>query len=1002
MKTKLLSLLVALFATTAIWAYDFIYNGLYYNITSKSDKTVGVTYHVYKNGDRAYTGRTSANIPTTISYDGTTYSVTSIGQDAFRDCTSLTSITIPNSVTSIGYGAFSGCTGFTSITIPNNVTEIDRYAFYGCTGLTSITIPNSVESIGNYAFRNCTGLTSIIVKGGNTIYDSRNNCNAIIETKSNTLIAGCQATIIPNSVTSIGKSAFYGCTGLISVTIPNSVTSIEYCAFEGCTGLTSIIIPENVISIGAGAFGYTGLNTVTWNAKFCEYVWDEFYYGVFNSSPITSFTFGESVQRIPAYLLRGLSHITSVVIPNNVLSIEKNAFEGCSELSSLVIGNGVTSIEKDAFAHCTKLTTVTIPNSVLSLSGFNGCTGLTSITIPNGVVNIEEYAFSHCTNLKFVSISTSVTSIRDNAFQGCTGLSSITIPDNVGYLSGFNECTSLSSITIPQGVTHIGNKAFEKCTGLTTITLPNKVTDIGNNAFSSCTGLTAIAIPNEVASIGNKAFSGCTGLTAISIPHSVTSIGYGVFYGCTNLHNIKVMAHKPPTCGNLELQSTDTCYVPCGTKDAYESVKWGGMSRFYEGTYRVSILPNDVNMGEKIVGEWMCTEDSITATPKRGYHFVRWSDGNTDNPRAVSLTSDTTFMAEFAQVYSGKCGDNLYWKYENGTLFITGTGDMYNYSPSHSPWALFTKQIQSVVCDKGVTSISNYAFQYCTLLNQVSLGDSLHIIGACAFAFCNSLSSICLPNNLPSIGFGAFSECTALGKVVLGKGLTSIEKSAFEKCNKLYDIYCYAIEPPTANTNSFSNYNVYLHVPCENLRNYQLDVLFGSFKYIECIGSDNVDSDGTIVVTPGNNEVEITWPSDGNADTYSILITKAGEEVCTLVFNSNGQLMRIAFSAPARNGAERHAPAAELTQNGYRFTVTGLDSGTKYAYAIDVKDKAGTSLSTYNGTFTTTVNGVPTDVEDVATDASLDDNTPRKVFRDGQVLILRGGKTYTLTGEEVE
>jgi len=990
MKTKLFSLFVALFATTALWAYDFKYGDLYYDITSNSDKTVMVTNQVY--GNKNYEGLISANIPSSVTYSGITYSVTSIGDDAFLFCTSLTSITIPNSVTEIGWSAFSGCTGLTSVTIGDGVTSIGQYAFAGCTGLISITIPENVMHISGGAFRD-TGIKFVTWNA--------KSCEYIL--------------------TEFSPGVFEG-SPITSFVFGENVQQIPENLLKKVSCITSITIPENVTDIGSYAFKETGINSVVWNAKSCkDIIIDDWHSPIFDDV-LTTLVFSDFVQRIPANLLyQSGSKITSIVIPNSVLSIGENAFFGCSELSSLVMGNGVTSIEQNAFAHCTKLTSVAIPNSVLSLSGFNGCTGLTSITIPNGVVNIEEYAFSHCTNLKFVSIPNSVTSIRDNAFQGCTGLSSITIPDNVGYLSGFNECTSLRSITIPKSVTLIGNKAFEKCTGLTTITLPDKVTDIGENAFSGCTGLTAMTIPNRVTNIGDKAFD-----------------------GCSNLHYIKVMAQKPPTCNDLGI---DTCYVPCGTKDAYEAVKWGGMSTFYEGAYRVSILPNDINMGDKIVGEWMCTEDSITATPKHGYQFVRWSDGNTDNPRAVSLTCDTTFIAEFAQAYSGKCGDDLYWRYEDNTLFITGTGDMYDYS-SHSPWSLFTKKIQSIVFDKGVTSIGNSAFQNGTSLRQVSFGDSLHIVGEHAFAFCSSLSSVCLPNaltvienmafygctsltdvtfgtslqkirnyafggcnhltnielpnNLSSVGQGAFYGCTALGKVVLGKGLTSIEKSAFEKCNKLYDIYCYAIEPPAANTNSFSNYNVYLHVPCENLRNYQLDVLFGSFKYIECIGSDNVDSDGTIVVTPGNNEVEITWPSDGNADTYSILITKDGEEVCTLVFNSNGQLMRIAFAAPARNGAERHAPAAVLTQNGYRFTVTGLNSGTKYAYAIDVKDKAGTSINTYNGTFTTTVNGVPTDVEDVTTDTSLESDTPRKVFRDGQVLILRNGKTYTLTGVEVE
>ena len=307
---KIFTLFFALVATAALWAHNFKVNGIYYNILYDKTNEVEVTY-----GGSSYNSyydeySASVSIPETVTYDGTTYSVTSIGNYAFYYCSGLTSITIPNSVTSVGYRVFYECSGLTSITIPNSVTSIGDEAFYSCSALTSITIPNSVTSIGEWAFFGCESLTSIVVEEGNTVYDSRENCNALIETASNTLITGCKNTIIPNSVTSIGDHAFGECSGLTSVTIPNSVTSIGYGAFFSCYGLTSITIPNSVTSIGYGAFSSC--------------------YG-----------------------------LTSITIPNSVTSIGYWAFYECSGLTSVTIGNSVTSIGDEAFYSCSALTSVT-------------------------------------------------------------------------------------------------------------------------------------------------------------------------------------------------------------------------------------------------------------------------------------------------------------------------------------------------------------------------------------------------------------------------------------------------------------------------------------------------------------------------------------------------------------------------------------------------------------------------------------------------------------------
>ena len=605
MKTiKAISLTIAmLFFSLVSSAYDFYVDGIYYNILSEMDKTVEVTSgRSYINASPSTSAyyRGDVVIPSKVTYESVTYTVTGIGGQAFDDASQVTSIDIPNTVTTIGDYAFLHCAALPAICLPNSVVDIGDGAFYCCRSLSAITIPSSVRAIGTNIFMGCDALNIIVVDENNEVFDSRENCNAIIETSSNKLVLGCPTTVIPSSVTCIGDYAFYVSDGLVSIDIPEGVTSIGHGSFSGCGNMSSITLPNTLDIIGDYAF-------------------------------------------------QGCLSLSQLLIPDEVTSIGENAFDGCSGLSSLIIGDGVKTIGERAFQDCIKLTTVEVPLGVTSIGecAFNGCDILTSLVVsdensvydsrencnaiietssntllhgccksvvPDGVVAIANSAFYDCTGLESIVLPEGVTSIGADAFRSCSSLVSVTLPQTLTTIgeTAFDECIKLASISIPENVRNIDTYAFWNCSGLISIDVSedNEVFDSRNNCnalieTSSNTlvcGCFRTIIPDDVKRIDNYAFSRCYGLVSIAIPSGVESIGSCAFWASRNLSSVTSFGKEAPTIDAsafAAISSEAVLYIPSGSEADYEAKGW------YEYFSRVATIGSEEHIADGTLDEYV-------------------------------------------------------------------------------------------------------------------------------------------------------------------------------------------------------------------------------------------------------------------------------------------------------------------------------------------------------------------------------------------------------------
>ena len=745
-----LLLLALMVSATTLFAETVKLNGLYYSLGTTTAQVVKD-----QSSDKSvYKDYTAVTIPASVTYNGYTYPVTSIGTSAFEALTNLQSVTLPTSVTTIGTDAFYGCTKLGSVNLEEGLTTINLRAFYNC-ALTEITIPSTVTSIGNSAFKgnptttivwkpadcsigsdseapfystnsqvtsftfadgvevvpayickNMSQLDTIVLPAsvnrlGQYAFMNCTNLKSInLPVTQKTLpisfMEGCsslESIELPATLTTISADAFYNCSKLANVNLHEGLTTIGARAFWGCK-LTEITIPSTVASIGNAAFKGNPMTTIVWKPADCSIGSDSEAPFYSTNSQVTSFTFADGVELVPAYICKNMSLLDTIVLPASVNRLGQYAFMNCTNLKSINLPATQKTLPVSFLEGCTSLESIELPATLTTIStdAFYGCTKLGSVNLHEGLTSIGLRAFYNC-KLTEITVPSTVTSIGNAAFKGNPTTTIVWKPKNCSIGSDseapfYSTNSQVTSFTFGDSVQVIPAYLC-KYMKIESIAIPTTVTSIGQSAFMYCTNLKHFEFPQGIKTVATSVLEGCTALEEVIIPSSVTTINQDAFYNCSALQAIHNYAYTPQTITERTVNNVNkqTCilYVPMDYIDLYQAkavwcdfINIIGVAtdlQFEEQTVQVSYLKEDSTLHYMEAQKWQ-----IPHAPRiEGFTFLKWQVLPGDLAEGIVLQAvyEANTPTEAPAVYTN-LANPAQKLIRNGNVYILSSEKVYS------------------------------------------------------------------------------------------------------------------------------------------------------------------------------------------------------------------------------------------------------------------------------------------------------------------------------------